>query len=54
MKKSNKFSPVVRERAVRTVQDHRGEIQQFFLHVCRHLGGQPLGEKSIKFFGLLH
>ena len=25
MKKSNKFSPEVRERAVRLVQDHRGE-----------------------------
>ena len=25
MKKSNKFSPEVRERAVRMVQDHRGE-----------------------------
>lgn len=25
MTKSNKFSPEVRERAVRTVQDHRGE-----------------------------
>jgi transposase len=25
MKKSNKFSPEVRERAVRMVQEHRGE-----------------------------
>ncbi len=25
MKKSNKFSPEVRERAVRLVQEHRGE-----------------------------
>ena len=25
MKKSNKFSPELRERAVRMVQDHRGE-----------------------------
>ena len=30
MQKPNKFSLDVRERAVRTVQDHRGEIQQFF------------------------
>jgi transposase len=25
MKKSNKFSPEVRERAVRTVREHRGK-----------------------------
>ncbi len=33
MKKSNKFSPEVRERAVRMVQEHRGEYELFSLAV---------------------
>ena len=33
MKKSNKFSPEVRERAVRMVQDHRGEYPSLWAAV---------------------
>jgi len=33
MKKSNKFSPEVRERAVRLVQEHRGEYPSLWLAV---------------------
>jgi transposase len=33
MNKSNKFSPEVRERAVRLVQDHRGEYPSLWLAV---------------------
>jgi transposase len=31
MNKSNKFSPEVRERAVRMVQEHRGEYPSLWL-----------------------
>ena len=33
MKKSNKFSPEVRERAVRLVQEHRGEYPSLWAAV---------------------
>ena len=33
MKKSNKFSPEVRERAVRMVQEHRGEYESLWAAV---------------------
>ena len=33
MKKSNKFSPEVRERAVRMVQEHRGEYPSLWAAV---------------------
>ena len=33
MKKSNKFSPEVRERAARMVQDHRGEYRSLWATV---------------------
>ena len=33
MSKSNKFSPEVRERAVRMVQEHRGEYPSLWLAV---------------------
>ena len=33
MKKSNKFSPEVRERAVRMVQEHKGEYQSLWAAV---------------------
>jgi transposase-like protein len=33
MNKSNKFSPEVRERAVRMVQEHRGEYRSLWLAV---------------------
>ena len=33
MNKSNKFSPEVRERAVRLVQEHRGEYPSLWLAV---------------------
>ena len=33
MNKSNKFSPEVRERAVRMVQEHRGEYPSLWLAI---------------------
>lgn len=35
MNKSNKFSPEVRERAVRPVQEHRGEYPSAGSHMTR-------------------
>lgn len=44
MNKSNKFSPEVRERAVRMVQEHRGEYPSLWLAVesiARKIGCVP-------------
>ena len=44
MKKSNKFSPEVRERAVRMVQEHRGEYPSLWAAVELRLGEKRTGQ----------
>ena len=45
MKKSNKFSPEVRERAVRMVQEHRGEYPSLWVSPTGIL--EPLDDRRI-------
>ena len=41
MKKSNRFSPEVRERAVRLVQEHRGEYPSLWAPIAPRVGCVP-------------
>jgi hypothetical protein len=50
MKKSNKFSPEVRERALRMVQEHRGEYPSLWAAIesiapKRTFGDNPYAER---------
>ncbi|MCB8746290.1 hypothetical protein LHU53_05160 [Rhodoferax sp. U2-2l] len=46
-KKSNRFSPEVRERAVRMVQEHRGEYPLAMTHFRRELQSMGMDARHL-------